>query len=424
MKKIYYMLCMLAVFGLAACSNEQDDLFDDSSANRIDAATNETNLILVGAEKGWLMEYFLDGNLTYGGYNTLVKFNEDGTVDAASEMFSSDKVARSLYTISQSAGLVVSIDTYNEVFSAFSDPLNIFRIGETGAGMGGDNDFLVISATNEEVVLKGKKSGLLVSLTPMEQEWTSFLDGIKATKSEMFAPAYAIKLGEQTLKVSPFYNTLSITYMVGEEARTISVPYITDEGSYIFHEPIEILGHTISGFNYLEASSSFVAIDDAAITMVQVIPPLNEQFLKGDWFIAYSDLGPFGQTNLNKAKINGFDAMGFTLEYAFMGSMLYGTFGFNLSSSGYKGLLTYNYALAGEDQVTLQFAMAGEGNGVYFHNNGCHYMLIPFGYNSPVTFTLTTDNVKEPTYILLTDNSNPDNWMKLHKEQIVFPFDR
>jgi len=225
---------MLAAFGLAAfslvgCSNEQEDLFNDSSANRVDAGIEEVNSILVGADKGWLMEYFLDEYLTYGGYNTLLKFNEDGTVEAASEMFESDFVATSLYTIDQSAGVVVSIDTYNEVFSAFADP-SAPLVGSSGVGMGGDNDFLVISVTSEKVVLKGKKSGLLVSLTPMKQEWTSFLDGINTAKSVMSAPSYAIKIGEQIFKVSPFYNTLSITYMVGEEARTISAPYIIDAG--------------------------------------------------------------------------------------------------------------------------------------------------------------------------------------------------
>ena len=428
MKKIYYILCMLVTFGLAvfslsSCTNEQEDLFTDSSENRVDAGISEINSILVGADKGWRMEYFLDGLLTYGGYNTLLKFNENGTVDAASEMFESDFIATSLYSINQSAGVVVSIDTYNEVFSAFSDP-GAPLLGSTGDGMGGDNDFLVISATKEKILLKGKKSGVVVSLTPMTQEWTIFLDGISAAKSSMYSQLYEIKIGEHIVDVNQSNNTLSISYMVNEVSRTVSAPYIVDAGSYTFYEPITVLGATLSGFNYVEATDSFTAIDDVAITMVKVIPPINEQFISGDWFIAFSDLGPFAKPYFSYAKDNGIDPFGEVLEFAFMGSMFTGNFGFNFQCSGYRGALYYDYSLKDDDQITLDFALQGDGNGVFYYQNlYFSYMLIPFGHPKPVTFTLTTDNLAAPSYILLTDNSNPDNWMKLHKQQIAYPFE-
>ena len=38
------------------------------------------------------------------------------------------------------------------------------------------------------------------------------------------------------------------------------------------------------------------------------------------------------------------------------------------------------------------------------------------------TFTLSTDNMKAPTYITLTDESDPTNVIKLMKNYISMPF--
>ena len=164
-------------------------------------------------------------------------------------------------------------------------------------------------------------------------------------------------------------------------------------------------------------------MNDNSITLVPIIPPINEQFVGGDWFIAYSQLGAFAQQYFAFCKENYLDALGEELEYAFMGSLLYGKFGFNFSSSGYQGLLGYDYELIGEDQVALAFNKTGLGNGVWYYNNaGFQYLLNVFGLSSARVFTLTYDDLADPTYITLTENANPKNSITLFKEQIIYPF--
>ena len=49
-------------------------------------------------------------------------------------------------------------------------------------------------------------------------------------------------------------------------------------------------------------------------------------------------------------------------------------------------------------------------------------MLNVFGYNSARTFTISTDDKKAPSYILLTEDANPKNTIKLIATQTLYPF--
>ena len=73
MKKIFNLLFIsLAVALYSSCTPEEENLFNDSSANRIEATLKADKEVLTSAKNGWLMEYYPSANLTYGGYNILV----------------------------------------------------------------------------------------------------------------------------------------------------------------------------------------------------------------------------------------------------------------------------------------------------------------------------------------------------------------
>lgn len=156
MRKIYWLFYLVTAVMIAACTHEEEDLFDSSSATRADAAVKADLEILTGATNGWLMEYFPESQQTYGGYNILVKFSTDGKVTTASELFEATDTKTSLYSMKQSAGVVLSFDTYNDIFHFFAEPGDPAAIGGNGYGLEGDYDFLVLEASAEKVVLKGK----------------------------------------------------------------------------------------------------------------------------------------------------------------------------------------------------------------------------------------------------------------------------
>ena len=148
---------MVTAMMMASCTIEQDDLFSDSSANRADNAIAADIQVLTSAANGWLMQYFPDSQQSYGGYNTIVRFKTDGKVEVMGEVYG-DTTYVSLYSVTQSAGIVLTFDTFNPEFHAFSDPAAYIG-GSEGTGWDGDFDFSILKATAEEVVLKGKKTG-------------------------------------------------------------------------------------------------------------------------------------------------------------------------------------------------------------------------------------------------------------------------
>lgn len=421
MKKLYKMLYMAAAVLLAAaCSPEEDDIFSDSSANRADAAIAADMQVLTGAANGWLMEYYPEASQMYGGYNILLSFSEDGRVTVAGDIVSDPTAtATSLFSVKQSAGIVLSFDTYNEIFHLFSDPGNS-NGGGNGYGLEGDYDFLILEATPQQVRLKGKKSGSYAVLTPMEGDWAAYIQEVQAAEATMQAMSYQISDGTNTASVSVNYRNMTISYQEGEEALSMPAPFIVTPTGYKFYEPITLWGKTLTGFTYDAASDSFTETSGTGITMIKIIPPINEQFVSGDWYLTYDGLGSFGQPYFNVV-MQSLAAGGEELIWAFMGSSLYGSYGFNFNSSGYGGVLNYDYELVGEDKITMVFNLTGAGNGVWYHNNmNFRYALNVFGYSAARTFTITTDNISAPTYVTLTEDANPANTITMYASQVYF----
>jgi len=423
MKKIYYLFCLVAVMMASACTHEEEDLFDSSSADRADAAIKSYTDVLTGAENGWLMEYYPEMQQKYGGYNTLVKFEKNGKVTVSSDVYAATDAATSLYSVKQSAGVILSFDTYNEIFHFYSDPEDPSGLGGPGYGMEGDYDFLILESTPEKVVLKGKKSGNVAVMTPITESWETYISNIKAMETAMFSNKFTLIVGGTEILAIRSERTLSLNYEVNGEAQSQKVSYIVTPAGMKFYAPVSVNGTEFADLIY-DASTDAFTSSTVGVTMVKIPPTVNELFVEGDWFIAYSQLGEFAKPYFDKVKEME-DALGEVLQYAFMGTMLSetGTFGFNFISSGYGGVLHFNYQLIGDDQITLQFAMAGEGNGVWYHNEGMANALMPFGYSSARLFTLTTDDIKNPSYIILTEDANPTNKIKLFSAQISNPFD-
>ena len=79
--------------------------------------------------------------------------------------------------------------------------------------------------------------------------------------------------------------------------------------------------------------------------------------------------------------------------------------------------------LIGDDKVTMQFAQSGYGSGAWYYENAkMDFALYPFGHNNAKTFTITTDNAKMPSYLILTDNDDSRNVIKLSYNVVYFPF--
>lgn len=59
MKKIYYFIVMTLVMaiGVSSCTHEEDDLFGESAAQRLNKSVEKYQNLLTSSENGWVMEF-------------------------------------------------------------------------------------------------------------------------------------------------------------------------------------------------------------------------------------------------------------------------------------------------------------------------------------------------------------------------------
>ncbi len=165
MMKVKYLFIGLALTCvLGACSRDEESLFDKNASERAQEAMENANEVLVAPEFGWEMIYF--ANPDSKGYNMIVKFEENGRVIATAKNreTTKDKMrtdSTSTWQVKLDYGPIITFDTYNDVLHAWADP------GTDGDGLLGDYEFLILSATPDRVVLKGKKHSAYCILRPM-----------------------------------------------------------------------------------------------------------------------------------------------------------------------------------------------------------------------------------------------------------------
>lgn len=210
-KYIFLSIALLSGVAFTSCNNEEEDIFDQSAAERLEASKAEYTEVFTANGGKWLMEYF--ANTDEQGYAYVVTFNADGSVNFAgnNKWLNGYKSENSLWEIILDNGPVLTFNSYNSVFHIMSDPANIVGgptsdidgsdIDETGTGHAGDYEFMIMGATEEsgdDIRLKGKKRGYNIWMRPLaaDTDDKAFLAEYAAASSKMF-----------NTKISPLYMT-------------------------------------------------------------------------------------------------------------------------------------------------------------------------------------------------------------------------
>ena len=418
MKKIHILLGIAIMGLLTSCLKDQEDLFDKPSAQRAEEAIAADYKVLAGAEHGWLMKYYPSPYRSYGGYNVFLKFTADGKVTCASDIEDPSATAESNYKIVQSAGIVLSFDTFNDIFHLFSTPDPI--LGAAGEGWAGDYDFEFISVAADKIVLKGKKTGNYATMVPWKDDnWADYLTAVSAVEEDMNFPKYTMKVGATDVEVSKSNRNFEMTYATATTDTTINVPYVVTDAGIEFYEPIDINGTEISGFKYVADTFDFPTTTDGGILLNGIVPPINFTLVNDLWACSLSNIGEFGTPYWTAVKEQIMPQLGEYLNYFYFGKN--GAYwGFTFNSGGYAGVIGMQYELVGEDKIRLAYNSKGNySNGDWYVQNArFDYLVVPFGCDTntnPVvrTFTLTCDNPKSPMWIQLADDDIPNNIIKV-----------
>lgn len=412
MKKTYRLLFALtALVFTASCTPEVEDAFDKPSPDRIAEAISETKDILTAAPNGWKMAY--QGSGGFGGFNILCKFDKEDNVFCEEE--SDHAKATSHYTVQQGQGVLLSFDSFNAALHKYSDPvgkINGKSVGKDGKGFQGDFEFRVMSCTKDSIVLKGRKHGDRVVMTPMPEDltWDSFFTQIATVASGMSSERYNIIIDKDTLPARMNLHTLHTT---DKNGKAVAIPFIyTPQGIEVLKAD-SLNGRKLTAFTYSTDDKWVDPNDKSVMLSPRDITPL-EAFFSDNWTI---NVGYSSTAEMNVWKAAAAYAASKNMEIV---TVYFSTTPGFLSLSSYVGdnwgNLRTLYSTSGKDQITIKGfrpnpkGTANERNGAVFYNQ---YKLKDiantFLVNGQATdYTLSIDNPKHPLWLRMTSNSHDE----------------
>ena len=196
-KTIAILLSVSCLFGLNSCFKTEEDIFDQSPAQRLNKLTSDYREVLSGSENGWVLQYF--ASETEQGYPFVMKFDKSGKVTIAGNN---------------------SVST-GGVYKEESSTYDFVQDMSVGVGHGGDYEFQMkgMSADKDTIYVMGKKSGIDMRLVrfPMGAQytdaagatetvgsWADYFKAIEANTARLFnnkISGYTLSSGDETFDV-------------------------------------------------------------------------------------------------------------------------------------------------------------------------------------------------------------------------------
>lgn len=295
MKRILYLLMIVSGILAQSCTSDEDDVFDQSPAERMSAALTEYKAVLTGAPNGWVMEYYPEQDRSLGGYTYLCSFNSSGEVTFASEIvtdnYGAGETANSLYKLIADAGPVLSFDTHNEIFHYFAEPS-----GSDVDGYGGDYEFVFTEVSADSVIMKGKKYGNRIVMTPLAEgtDWSEYIQKIVAVDEQVVFGTFKLFVNDQEVAVAEKRDrTFILEYTEEEQVKSEMISFIYTGTGLKFYDPLELGGVTMSRFEWNNDQSTFLCTDNGVNARIEVDLPENYRYYAdylGQWTFYYNNL--------------------------------------------------------------------------------------------------------------------------------------
>ena len=208
---------------VTSCSNEQEDIFGMSSAERLNEARKRYKNNFCDSENGWVMEYF--PTTSSAGVNFIMKFEESEAVNIGTQNAYQKTYAEevSLYEVLGDYGPVLSFNSYNNLFHLFSNPEDPEgSVSLDGLGLEGDYEFIImnVDTDNGTAHLRGKKRATDIYMHKLAagMKWEDYFVSVQQMNERLFntggIPVF-LKKGDELLKIS--YNGSNGVFVMVDE---------------------------------------------------------------------------------------------------------------------------------------------------------------------------------------------------------------
>ncbi|GHT71558.1 hypothetical protein FACS189455_3640 [Bacteroidia bacterium] len=376
MKILKYLLLVIPVLCMTSCLREEEDIFGEAPAIRMQKTIAEYKSLLTDAPNGWIINYYPEPQYGVGGYAIYCKFSSDGKVDAACEVktnVNSYEVASSTWDIIPYQGPVLTFDTYSPVVHYFSE------VSSTSDrdGRAGDYDFVVMKAVKDTFYLSGLKNENKIVMWKADGNPLDYLKQVNNmyNKAKLYKNFSFNLNGNMVGKVtmsSAITNDLlnrkfTATYKKNDKDTTVVIPFAYTPEGILLNTELVVNGIAMSHFSYNSTERVYTCSD----------PGVNAQFICTDaQILRYEDF--LGDYVLYYAKTNTATSSAYKLDvslvvekedisYRLEGLLADGSPGkILLQYSGGNvqllGQIMYNYPQTGYDFWFLPYSLPAGGS--------------------------------------------------------------
>ncbi len=364
----------------SSCLKDQDDVFPESSAERLQARLDKCKEVLTSSEYGWAFEYYPDRHLTSGGYIYTCKF-EGGEVTAGFES-KPGEFETSLYKLTNDNGPVLSFDTYNSLLHYFAIPSS----GEYEA-KDGDFEFLIMDVQDDVIKLRGNRNGNYAYMRRLTVDPETYMKQIAESQSNLFLEELRGTFAGQDIEVyvEPNRGSRYIAFIYGEgEDDYVETCFVPTPTGIRFMKPLELNGVSISELEYQMTQFAFTGVDSKG----------QEVVLQGDAPADYSAYDEFvGEFTMKYS--NGSKNLNITI--AADGENQYKISGLG---NNFSVVATYNEARGAMEINAQQLGVDGNS----------YYWLCCNGTN-PLTNSSETTWATDAGFIIKKDPNNPGTFV-------------
>ncbi|MDO4163269.1 MAG: DUF4302 domain-containing protein [Bacteroides sp.] len=265
--KIYVMLLglMLCVPLLQSCLKDDDEVFDTNASARLQEAMANAKEMLVSSEEGWVFEMYPEGSQSYGGYVYTLRF-DDEYVYARTELAGDNTYEEATYyKITNDDGPVLSFDTYNSLIHYFSTPSS-----SSYEAYEGEFEFIIISATEDLITLRGKKTANTMYMHKLTEDAETYLDKVDAMDASIIFSGFEGTIAGQTATVTLDTDYRQITFTDSADETTTVAYAVTDTGIR-FYQSVEVGDAELSEFT-VDADNNMLLSDEAEVSLTAVFP--------------------------------------------------------------------------------------------------------------------------------------------------------
>lgn len=378
-------LLAFSTLALQSCLKDQEDIFDESSSQRMQATLDNAKAALTSSPNGWIFDYYPDRNLSYGGFVYTVKF-DDKNVSVRCEL-APDLEETSTYKLSSDNGPILSFDSYNTLMHYFATPSS----GEYQA-KDGDFEFMIMNVTEDLITLRGNRTGNTMYLHRLNEDPEAYVKAAAIINETNVLQSAKGTIGANAITCKNNVLTHYMEFFLGgNNAQSVGEYYVSSPTGIRFKNPIMVNGATITELNYAfdrpNKSGSYTGEDSNGNTIeISGILPASYSFIdefEGSFTFSYAGGAKNLKCTLVPDKDNGVIVIS----------------GLN---NNYDLIATFNKALGCMELCGQVVAVTSDNSQILFMGGTSS----SFYANSAVGFYFIK-NPQNPTHYEIMPNSNP-----------------